>query len=102
MGRFDVIIPLVRQESVFLFIGAGFSLKAGAPKVDSLKRALIRTLPLGYKKGIMSMPLDDVAQEVVKYSRRDRTKLLSILERELAFPRKKSVRQYGGVYDPLF
>lgn len=88
MGRFDEIIPLVRQGSVSLFIGAGFSLKAGAPKVDSLKRALMRTLPSGYKKGIMSMPLDDVAQEVVKYYRRDRTKLLSVLERKLAFPRK--------------
>ena len=51
MGRFDEIIPLVRQGSVSLFIGAGFSLKAGAPKVDSLKRALIRTLPSGYKIG---------------------------------------------------
>lgn len=88
MGRFDEIIPLVRQGSVSLFIGAGFSLKAGAPKVDSLKRALIRTLPSGYKKGIMSMPLDDVAQEVVKYYRRDRTKLFSVLEKALAFSRK--------------
>lgn len=88
MGRFDEIIPLVRQGSVSLFIGAGFSLKAGAPKVVSLKRALVRTLPSGYKKGLTNMPLDDVAQEVVKFYRGNRSVLFSVLKRKLAFPRK--------------
>ena len=87
MERFDEIIPLVRLGSVSLLIGACFSLKAGVPKVDSLKRALIRTLSFGYKKGILNIPLDDVVQEVSKYYRRYRTRLLSVLERELALPK---------------
>lgn len=77
--RFDERIPLARQGFVSLLIGTCFSLKVGVPKVNSLKRALIRRLRFGYKKSIMNMPLDDVAQEVIKYYRRYRTRLFSVL-----------------------
>lgn len=38
---FERVIKLVREEKVFLFIGAGFSLKAGAPSAQALCNAIL-------------------------------------------------------------
>lgn len=88
MGKFDEVLSLVRHCSVSLFIGSGFSLKAGGPSSDSLKKAIAREFPKGYKRGLSSMPLDDVAQEFVRYCRNDRSALLKVLEKQFSFKKK--------------
>lgn len=44
--KFDNIIELVRQNDVVLFVGAGFSRKAGAPSTDDLINAFYNKLPI--------------------------------------------------------
>ena len=41
MLKFDRLIKLVREEKVSLFIGAGFSIEAGAPSVRELKQLIL-------------------------------------------------------------
>lgn len=44
--KFDNIIELVRQNDVVLFVGAGFSRKAGAPSTDDLINTFYNDLPI--------------------------------------------------------
>lgn len=96
MGKFDEILSLVRRCSVSLFIGSGFSLKAGGPSSDLLKKAIAHEFPKGYKRGLSGMPLDDVAQEFVRYHRNDRSALLRVLEKQFSF-RKKDLSDHQAL-----
>ena len=87
MSKFDEIIPLVRRCSVSLFIGSGFSLKAGAPSSDMLKKAIARAIPGFDERIIAGRPLDDVAQDLIRHSHGDRSLLIKVLENQMAFRR---------------
>lgn len=85
---FNEINLLVRKANVSLFIGSGFSLKAGGPSATHLVYSLARRFPKGYKKGLLYLPLDDVSKEYVKYCHGDRKQLLEFLDNKMAFKRK--------------
>lgn len=87
MSKFDEIIPLVRRCSVSLFIGSGFSLKAGAPSSDMLKKAIARAIPGFDERRIAGRPLDDIAQDLIRYYHGDRSILIKVLEDQMAFQR---------------
>ena len=59
MVDFKELINSIRKENITLFIGSGFSLKAGAPSAYSLVNAINNTLPEDEKiDGIMSFAVD--------------------------------------------
>ena len=86
-GKFEEINLLVRSSEVSLFIGSGFSLKAGAPSAPDLVKSLARHFPKGYKKGLRYLPLDDIASEYVKFHQGDREPLMEFLKKEMSFKR---------------
>lgn len=85
---FEKINKKVRSGQVTLFVGAGFSLKAGAPSAKHLVNCIGRLFPKGYKKGLRYLPLDDIANEYVKYCRGDRQPLVDFINRKMSFKRK--------------
>lgn len=87
-GKFDEINFLVRQANVSLFIGSGFSFKAGGPSAGKLVHSLATRFPKGYKKGLRSLPLDDIAKEYVRLHRGNRDGLITFLKEKMAFKRK--------------
>ena len=87
-GKFREINKLVRQAKVSLFIGAGFSFKAGGPSAEYLVRSLATRFPKGYKQGLRSFPLDDIAKEYVRLHHGQRDKLISFLKEKMSFKRK--------------
>lgn len=78
-AKFEEISLLVRSAEVSLFIGSGFSLKAGAPSASYLVNSLARLFPKGYKKGLRYLPLDDIASEYVKLCQGNREPLMEFL-----------------------
>lgn len=86
-SKFDDIIQRVRRAEMSLFIGSGFSMKAGGPSATSLVRSLARRFPKGYKKGLASQPLDDICKEYVKYCLGSREELMDFLKEKMAFKR---------------
>lgn len=87
-GKFDEINLLVRQARVSMFIGSGFSLKAGAPSAGKLVRSLARRFPKSYKKGLGSLPLDDIAQEYIRFCHGQRAELIDFLREQMSFKRR--------------
>ena len=87
-GKFDIINLLVRQAKVSLFVGSGFSFKAGGPSAGSLVRSLATRFPKGYKKGLRSLPLDDIAKEYVRFHHEQKDELIAFLSEKMAFKRK--------------
>ena len=85
---FEKINKKVRAGQVTLFLGAGFSLKAGAPSVKHLVNCIGRLFPKGYRKGLRYLPLDDIASEYVKYCRGDRQPLVDYIKKKMKFKRK--------------
>lgn len=87
-GKFDEINLLVRQAKVSMFIGAGFSLKAGGPSTSKLVRCLAARFPKGYMKGLRTLPLDDISQEYVRLFHGNRGELIAFMEEMMSFRRK--------------
>lgn len=87
-GKFDEINLLVRQAKISLFIGSGFSFKAGGPSASMLVHSLATRFPKGYKKGLRSLPLDDIAKEYVRLHRGNRDGLIAFLNEKMAFKRR--------------
>ena len=73
---FEKINKKVRAGQVSLFVGAGFSLKAGAPSAKHLVNCISLLFPKGYKKGLRYLPLDDIANEYVKFCKGDKQPLI--------------------------
>lgn len=86
-AKFEEISLLVRSAEVSLFIGSGFSLKAGAPSASYLVNSLARLFPKGYKKGLRYLPLDDIASEYVKLCQGNREPLMEFLRKKMDFKR---------------
>lgn len=79
---FSPLIKLVRAEKVTLFLGAGFSLKAGAPSCQSICNAIITHCPKEYQDSLRNLSLDTLCDEYIQLCNGNRTELICIL-REL-------------------
>ena len=79
------VIELVRSEQVALFIGAGFSLKAGAPSAGKLAEAFKAALPSDVREGLLGEQLDYLSGEIVEQNNGNRGELERILDEQFDF-----------------
>lgn len=86
MTDFKELIERIRKEEVTLFIGSGFSLKAGGPKSDVLVESILSHMKDDEKNNLLGHQLDYVAEEYEQLYGRDC--LLDILEEQICFKRK--------------
>lgn len=77
------LIKRVCRNKVTLFIGAGFSIKAGAPSVSDLIQKLIKDGELCYKDDVKNLKLCDVASDFVE--KEDRHELMKVLYKHFSF-----------------
>lgn len=84
---FEKINKKVRAGQVSLFVGAGFSLKAGAPSAKHLVNCISLLFPKEYKKGLRYLPLDDIANEYVKFCKGDKQPLIDFISEIMRFKR---------------
>ena len=81
MVDFKELINSIRKENITLFIGSGFSLKAGAPSAYSLVNAINNTLPEDEK--IDGNDLDKVSEEYEQMHNRE--SLMKIIRDKMSF-----------------
>ncbi len=86
MTDFKELIERIRKEEVTLFIGSGFSLKAGGPKSDVLVESILSHMKDDEKNNLLGHQLDYVAEEYEQLYGRDC--LLDIIEEQMNFKRK--------------
>ena len=77
------LIKRVRRNKVTLFIGSGFSIKAGAPSVTDLISKLIEDGDLIYDKEPWELQLRDVASDFV--ANEGRHELMKVLVKHFSF-----------------
>lgn len=80
MSQFSEVIQLVRKEQVTLFLGAGFSLEAGAPNSSSLIDAILNKVPYEDKEDFVNLTLDALCQKFVEYNNEGRSALIRTLK----------------------
>lgn len=85
MTDFNELIERIRKEEVTLFIGSGFSLKAGGPKSSVLVESILSHMKEEEKSCLSGHQLDYVAGEYEQIYGRD--SLLEIIEKEMDFNR---------------
>ena len=85
MTDFKELIERIRKEEVTLFIGSGFSLKAGGPKSSVLVESILSSMKEDEKSCLSGQQLDYVAEEYEQLYGRD--SLLRIVEKEMDFNR---------------
>lgn len=85
MTDFKELIEQIRKEEVTLFIGSGFSLKAGGPKSCVLVESILSHIKDEEKCCLSGHQLDYVAGEYEQLYGRD--SLLNIIEKEMDFDR---------------
>lgn len=85
MTDFNELIERIRKEKVTLFIGSGFSLKAGGPKSNVLVESILSHMKEEEKSSLSGHQLDYVAEEYEQLYGRD--SLLEIIEKEMGFYR---------------
>ena len=86
MTDFKELIERIRKEEVTLFIGSGFSLKAGGPKSSVLVESILSHMKEDEKSCLSGQQLDYVSEEFEQLYGRD--SLLKIIEKEMDFDRK--------------
>lgn len=86
MTDFKELIERIRKEEVTLFIGSGFSLKAGGPKSSVLVESILSHMKEDEKSCLSGQQLDYVSEEFEQLYGRD--SLLKIIEKEMNFDRK--------------
>ena len=86
MTDFKELIERIRKEEVTLFIGSGFSLKAGGPKSSVLVESILSHMKEDEKSCLSGQQLDYVSEEYEQLYGRD--SLLKIIEKEMDFDRK--------------
>ena len=86
MADFKELIERVRKEEVTLFIGSGFSLKAGGPTSSVLVESILSHMKEYEKNGLSGHQLDYVASEYEQLYGRDN--LLDIIKKQISFKRK--------------
>ena len=81
---FTELIECVRREEVVLFVGSGFSIKAGAPSVKGVIDVLLNELTADEQMILAgNNQLDSVANEFCQMRNRD--ELIKTLERAFEF-----------------
>ena len=81
------LLRYIRREDVALFIGSGFSIKAGAPSVWDLIEAINKAADTDLAKVVKSPTLRSITEIFVEeYG--DRNELLSILKNLFSFKPK--------------
>lgn len=85
MNDFHELIERIRKEEVTLFIGSGFSLKAGGPKASVLVESILSQMKEEEKSCLSGHQLDYVAGEYEQIYGRD--SLLEIIEKAMDFDR---------------
>lgn len=84
MTDFKTLIDCIRKEDITLFIGSGFSLKAGAPSASSIVDAILKAMTEEERKSLSTKrELDTVAEEYEQIYNRE--SLLKILESTMTF-----------------
>ena len=83
---FRDVIDLIRKEEVVLFLGAGFSLKAGAPSVAELVGALVDEMTDEEKESVTGCNQLDYISGAFE-SMRDRETLIALLKKMFVFKR---------------
>lgn len=86
MKKFSEVIEFVRREQVTLFIGSGFSLKAGAPTASHISEEIKSNMTDKEKETLIGDQLDYVAEEFQEMH--DRKKLIEIVKNVLGFKQK--------------
>lgn len=82
---FSRLFELIRKEDIVLFIGAGFSLKAGYPGGNRLAEIIYNDLTDAEKTQINpNQGLIDLAEEYIQIRRGSRNSLIQILKSELS------------------
>lgn len=67
MADFKELIDSIRKEQVTLFLGFGFSRKAGAPMANAIVSALRESMPIGVKEDYKDeIHLDIISEEFSK------------------------------------
>lgn len=75
------LFELIRQEEVVLFVGAGFSVKAGYPSGKDLSQIIYNSLNATEKEAVSSnLPLSTLAEEFVQVRLGLRNPLIQILK----------------------
>ena len=103
MGNFQQIIELIRKEDVVLFIGSGFSIKAGAPSGNELCDTIYNALPddikdeAGIKKEYTLQELSETYE-----LHNGRGALIELLQECFSFPKKDISDQKQLVGIPHF
>lgn len=89
MGKFERIFKFIQKGKLTLFVGAGFSIKAGAPSVSQLKEAFIEDFPADEQDALRDQGLDEITEKYVKeVCGGSRNELNTILEQKFSFNRK--------------
>lgn len=80
---FSRLFELIRKEDIVLFIGAGFSLKAGYPGGNRLAEIIYNDLTNTEKTHINpNIGLMDLAEEYIQIRHGSRNSLIQILKNE--------------------
>ena len=79
MSQYKAVIDLIRKEKVSLFLGAGFSLKAGAPSCKLLTEHILNDFEEDERQWYANHPLDVLAKEYIDYNDGNRRKLIELL-----------------------
>lgn len=82
---FEHLIKLIRQEKVSLFIGSGFSLKAGAPSACDLVKTILDAFPEEERNDLNGSQLSYVANEYVQSCSDSRNELIALLNDKFNF-----------------
>ncbi len=102
MSQFSEVIQLIRKEQVSLFMGAGFSLKAGAPSCRALIEAIIANIPDEDREDFLNLSLEGLCQKFVEYHDDGREALVKILKPMFDFERKNCEDQISLSHIPHF
>ena len=86
MNYFNELVESIRKEQVVLFIGSGFSFKAGGPSSSALVDAVKDQMNGVQKSSLCGNQLDYVSSEYEQMYGRD--SLLQIIEEKMNFDRK--------------
>lgn len=86
MSQFREVLDWVRKERLTLFLGAGFSLKAGAPGCRDLINAIFESVPEKERDGVNKNSLDEISQQFE--DNYGRNQLIDILRLLFQFERK--------------
>ena len=83
---FKNLIENIRKERVTLFLGSGFSFKAGGPRSSVLVDSLLSKMSSEERNSLTGKQLDYVAEEYEQVYGRD--SLLEIIKAQMDFKRK--------------